>query len=938
MAVVNQICASWSDLVRQQQAFESTLQGIEAGINSQVNALVNSTASATLSKQADSALAQANSFFAQQPIGSLDAALTDSGIATPTQTALHALKSLGFYKANNRYWRVNATVNNVTASTVSYGFVGIGDGDATADQISVLLNRQYTEPSEAVIQSMLKTATSVSSSNQNNSSSSSTSNVSDAGSVTGSRTAPGNIASIRELFRGCGSDIATLKSVLAQAYQQGFGCIWSVSMVIQFAKPTALLQDQFNAGYIRKQLNQVIFDSDMDFTVNSRYCYVRQETYLGSNITRQQAQAQANALEQQYQLPVNSLALITRTVEFQTNEDTARSSPLIVSRGCNPHLLSSSFFELGMSVNGIYRVIDCSGDKGLGIVHNNYSTQDIVDSIIEVFGDLVNCGSIGTEFFISLKPGFGALGSISLFYVGGTDCSEAIGLQAAIAESVQARSNIQETRTTVPSLRVNGEVFWYGGSAQPSAFPSSYFITYLNQGNLLPEQRQSLLNTSNYWNSVSSAVSTLNQQLTTACQSGQGVDLVVRQLEQYLGFCDVSGFSYREFLTILSGLGNIGLANLLVNDLDIISLDVYSSTTSVRDSLTSTLVTLTGNSATVPSTTSWMTVSLPLDLNYSTAARLRLLFQESTEFVYVSSTESIKAHNALCNYSGSIASATNSVVSKTSSSSTFTKILDGAEELLQAATDLVDGDMNRAVWNIIKDIPGVSSLLGGEAYLAGKLNALENGADAGVREIQNLVQDLLSSIGLDNLNRKAINVLLEAQACLASAQRVVNSFKSTYNATTKKIVALSNFNLNFSGSQGFQSKYLNCYVSGTANLNALGFLVQMLQTLNNILCLLDSAVASLTGTMTYETTMQVGLVTMKANCTTYVALGSSFNPQILAHIMALRRQLDFLLASLQLQQVTWKSHQTNLASAGSVFNETLEDTLNALLSKLTKCF
>src|ERR1035437_7571882 len=461
MAVVNQICASWSDLVRQQQAFESTLQGIEAGINSQVHSLVNSPASATLSKQADLALSQANSFFAQQPIGSLDAALTDSGIATPTQTSLHALKSLGFYKANNRYWRVNATVNNVTPSTTSYGFVGIGDGDATADQISVLLNRQYTEPTEATIQSMLKTATSVSGSNQNNST------ASDAGSVTGSRTVPGNIACIRELFRGCSSNITTLKAVLAQAYQQGFGCIWSVATVIQFAKPTALPQDQFTAGYVRKQLNQVLFDSDLDFFVNSRYCYVRQELYLGSNITRQQAQDQANILEQQYQLPVNSLALITRTVRFQTYEDTTGSSPLIVSRGCNPKLLSSSVFELGISVNGIYRVLDCSGDKGLGIVHNNYSVQDIVDSITEVFGDLVNCGSIGTEFFISLKPGFGALGSISLFYVGSSDCSEAIGLQAAITESVQARSNVQETRTTVPRLRVTGEVFWYGGSAQP---------------------------------------------------------------------------------------------------------------------------------------------------------------------------------------------------------------------------------------------------------------------------------------------------------------------------------------------------------------------------------------------------------------------------------------------------------------------------------------
>jgi hypothetical protein len=105
-----------------------------------------------------------------------------------------------------------------------------------------------------------------------------------------------------------------------------------------------------------------------------------------------------------------------------------------------------------------------------------------------------------------------------------------------------------------------------------------------------------------------------------------------------------------------------------------------------------------------------------------------------------------------------------------------------------------------------------------------------------------------------------------------------------------------------------------------------------------VLCLLDKLVLGITGTMMYETTMQVGIVSMSFQCTSYIPLGAEFDPEILQHIMDIRRQIDFLLASLKLQVITFKKHSENLDSAKSAFTSSLETTVDDLLSRFKNCF
>lgn len=951
MAVLNQVCASWTDLAKQAKAFKGELQAIEADINKSLDSILNSDTEKQLAVQTDAALHELDSFFGKQAIGGLDSVLRDSGIQVPQDNS-SAMSDLGFWYGADRYWKVNGVLATQNTKPVAYGSAGIGAGVMSSEQITTILGRDYSDPTDDAIQSMLQTAIAGTTYR-------STPTQDDSFSVTGSRTVPGNIANIRELYRACNSDLGTLSSFLDTSYALGFGCVWSTSHVSVVQKPDNLKQSDFNADYVRKQLNKVLYTEDMDFGFASGYCFVREEIHLSYNTPKTVALELLRGIEEQYRVPVNSMALFARTVRFKPQEDSIGTCPLIVSRGCDPSKLTSTSYCLGLSVNGIYRVIDCSGDLGQKIVRTSYTVQDIVDSINEVFGDLLEVGTVGPEFYMRLRPGFGASGSITLFWVPGLDCSSALGLQNTIKETVAGKSLILNTQFIVPVLEQAKEVAWYGGAASPSQVTSSFQTTFLNNGNLSAYQKTALLTQQSYWDVVSEEIKKASSALVDAYGSGKGIGDAVANLESLLVYCDVSDFSYREYLTLKSALGP-SLHRLLVRAPDITSLDTYSSKQTVRDNMATVFNELIANDGVV-NTSQWASASLPLSLNYATAARLRLLYAESTEYSYVNEAYAEQASMQLQAYAdGSVDAAQNPVISKTVSASTFQKILDGADDLLSGIGSLVSSDLDRVAWNVVKEVPGVSEIVGGADYLKARTQAIGDGIDAGVKTIQETIQDILSSVGLDNLNRKAIWVLLQMQECLESSQRSVNSVKSVYNATTKKIVALSNFNINFVGGLGFQSKYLSCYVTGTLNYQSTISLAKQLQIINDmadafnqrliavhdmiskaldkILCLMDSLTTSLTGSMTFETTMQVGLVTMKANCSSYTQLGSSFDPGVVSHIMDLRRQVDFLLASMKLQQVTFKKHDQNLNATASAFTVSLEDTVNTILSKVTKCF
>lgn len=949
MGAIQKACLSWSDTERELRDFRADLEAISDDVRASVAQAM--AGDSELNKSVDAALAAVGSVFGSTVSGTLNAVLADSGMDVPDQSKSQ-VTGLGFYKAAGRYWIVNTKVAAPTTSTASYGVAGIGDGIASLTEISTLLGREVVDPDQEAMDTMMKTAFAGSASTAN------ASKQDDSGSGTGSRSVPGNIANLRELYRGCGSDLGVLDQFLDDSYSLGFGCVWSVSLVVIVQRPQ--LPTVFDADYVRKQLNSVCFDDDMDFEHDSKYCFVRTEAFLGYNITKQEAEARARALEAAQRLQPNSLGLITRTVRFRTQEDVLESAPIIVSRGCDCSKLNGSAYTIGLSVNGIYRVIDCTGDSGQKIVRTQYSVQDIVDSVTEVFGDLVDCGVVGSDFFIRLRRGFGALGSLSLFWSGSADCSNEIGLEAAVVETAQGKAKILSqviSAQSSVSLRDLGEVFWYGGSFTPATIPSSFQITYM-RSNMTQEQSDAVSG-SMYWDLIQNKAATATHVLNAALSGTGDKAKAVADLESLLMFYDAANTGYREYKTLRVGFG-AATHKLLIQDLDVSYLDVYSSTATVRGRITSLLNSISSNDGVLGSTGSWMTSTQPQALNYAVAARTRLLYSETTDYDYLEAATAASAAAELLSYSESIVPATNSVAQKTSSESTFSKILDGTEELLSAVSDLTGVDAEKVLWNIIKDIPGMSEALNSSSYVQSAASAVEDGIGDLVRTVDDYVKDLLGSVGLTALDRKAINVILKLQAGIEQASVIAGTLRTIYNQTTRKIVALSNFNLNLAGSLGFQTKYLSCYVSGAVDYKSALSLANMVQILNDsadafnqrllaaqeavdkaldkLVCMLDSLVLSLTGTMTYETTMQSGIVTLKFNCTSYVNLGSSFSPKVLSHVFDLRRQLDYLIASLRLHHVTFKKHRENVNATATVFAGTLEDTANLLLSKLGRCF
>lgn len=948
MAVITSVCASWSDLDADLKAFKAELQSIEATVIAGVNAIINSPDEKQLDDQVTTALNYVNDFFAQQPIGGLKQAMNDSNIQYIGDNSYKPLEDQGFVYANSRYWLCNSTNSEAPSRTqIAYNYVGLGNGIKTPDEISVILGRAYVDPPEDVIVQYLKQAnTNVSIPAQPDTS------------VTGCRTTYGNIAVLREYYRGCGSDLNTLSDFLKDSYSKGFGVVWSASKVVVVYKPEALDASEFNADWVRGNVNQVVFNDDIEFI--DGYCFVRVEEHIGFNISRQSAQ---NILDMKIKADSGdstSQTLLSRSVRFSVNEDVKNMSPIIVSRGCNPSKLSSTSYTLGMSINGIYRVIDISSDKGQRIVRTQYVLQDIVDSIAEVFGDLVDCGIVGTEFFIKLKAGFGATGSITLFYTP-EDCSEALGLHNSINESVYARSLVLESLFQETDLKTAGEVIWAGGSSQTSQTPSSFYITYLNSGNLSSDQRYALLTQGSYWDLIGQDVATNKTLLGSGCSTGdteiQGQSVV--RLESALCFFDSNNFNYREYLTLIGSLSG-SLHDILVKKLHIYSVDPYTSKSVVRDGLAVALNTIISNDGILANTGAWAKASLPIDSNYAMSAKLRLLYSISTQYAFMDTVLAEQARQQLCAYAESIGVSNTVLFSKTTASSTFNKIMDGMDALTNTMNAFTNDDLNRVIWNVLKTTPGIEELFKASSFVQSGLDYLGQQADEEIRELEEFVSDLMSSLGINTAKRKAIGALLAIKASLQTAQGIANKVTSLYTATTNKIVTLSNFNLNMVGSFGFQSKYLSCYSTGNISALPLLLLAKMLSVLNDlanklnqrleamrkiaqyaidsILCLLDKLVLGLTGTMTYETTMQVGIASMSFQCTSYVALGAEFDPEILQHIMDIRRQIDFLLASLKLQVVTFKKHSENLDASKSAFTKSLENTVEDLINRLKNCF
>lgn len=972
MAVLQSICASYMSSSREIADFRAGLAAVTKEFDDGLHAIEKSIDLSSLSTQIDNTLATLDKFYGAVP-GAASTALKAQGIpGTDLESAHRVLEDRGFLYAGSRYWKCNSQTITRPGRQVSGVGAGYGDGPAVASE---LLGVTVTDPATAVVSGMLVRAQGAASVAANSASS------------TGPRNRHGNIDDLRELARGCGS-MAALRAFLETSHVRGigFGIVYSTATTSYYPRPADVRRSDF-VTWLRNTVQTPLFADDIMLDETGDAAYVRVESPLGYSwepfeVVKQRQLVLAHDLQR----PVSSLPVIRRTVRFIGNETVTGSAPVIRSRGCDALKLKADRFTIGLSVNGIYRVIDVTGDRGSFTIRGTYSTIDIVTSINKVFGDLVLCGVSGTEFWIRLRDGFGANGTLSLFWSGDTDCSGLLGLENAIADAFETHATTTR-RTTAISLKERKEVTWHGGAAsETGSAPATMLAALRVDGALTEPQATALLTGSDYWSMLSTAdsITQTSTKLAAVCNSNitvtQITDIVTDAIAAYeseLVFADVTDTGYFEAEMLFGGLGVTDIDNVLRNKQWIWSVDPYQTEADVLSEMQAVLAELSASSGIMSASTDWLQITQPLPTNYAVAAQLRLRHDIAkylrndvdADFDLTPAQQAA----SFCAYATAVTGTvqTNTTATKANTSDqSGTMLIAGFNTTAAVQTNAAQVDLTHLIWDVLStDVQDklIAYAVGkAQGYLDAGVSVVEDVAGVvadeiadTLRSIADFVGDLLGDFSLSAAQRKALAALLKANEALLTAQGFVQRMQARYNSLMQQAESLSNFAINFSGSLGFKTKFVTCTATGSVSAVQLQLLAQFLGLINKlaeklnkllkslhdllehaldkVVCALDKIMAGLTGTIQYESTIQLGAVTASLQCTATVSLSTDFDPNVLLQITTLRDRVLCLLDSMKLQLVAFKAHTANIDATSSAFSGTLADTLERLLSSFMKC-
>lgn len=986
MAILHTVCDMFSNASQDVVDFKSSLAAIAKEFNTGLKSVSESVNADDLDSKITAATASLDTFYGgASGSGAASQSMQNSGIPSAgVDAAERVLESKGYIQAasGERYWLCNTKKNSTATTTVS----GIGAGYAGPEEASRILGRTITDPSTSDINGMLVRAQG-----------GSTSTTSAVSTSTGPRVQSGNVDSLRELAKGC-SSTESLWSFLqtADKHEAGSGTVYSTAVTDTVIKPEALSITNFTADYVRKQFNSVLFNDDMLFVDD--ICYVRTEQCLGFSYDGfDQVLAKRASLASDLNRPVASLPVIRRTVRFTANETVVGRAPVIRTRGCKAAKMTADRFTIGLSVNGIYRIIDVTGDLGSFAAHSTYTAEIIVANINKIFGDLILCEVSGSNFWIRLRDGFGADGTLSIFWSGDTDCADIIGLDNAIIDALETGASTTK-QTTVFSLKKSLEMTWLGGSVSSTQQASTSMLLGLQvAGAYTTQQATVLLSGDDYWKAVSESTdftttsSTLTATCTKAVESTGGgasasthipVDVTnaLADYEAQLVFADVTNIGYQEVSILINSFGISNFDKVLRLKPWIWNIDPYKTSSDTMTALKATIKALIASDAISYTDTEWMTVTNPLATNYAAAAQLRLQHDMVQYLGDVSDTdEAAKSVASFCKYSGAVTGVVQTSItaskSTTADQSGTVYILSSAttaqlqsiiannsssESMAQLLWDAIPSDMQTTLINMSSEKLRSASVSSSTSFTVTTTSSDDSQeVTESLSSLEDLVMDLLGDSSISSTKRKALAAILEAELALIEATQLVKSMTALYASLLAKLESLSNFAINFSGSKGFKSKYVTCVATGSVSAVQLLILAKLLKALNDmavtvnklltklhdlvqtaldkIVCMVDKLMANLTGTIQYEATVQQGAVTVSLQCTSTVSLASDFDPSILTQITALREDILMLIDAFKLQTVTFKSHTENINSASSAFSGTLADTLSNLKSLFSKC-
>jgi SAM-dependent methyltransferase len=599
-----------------------------------------------------------------------------------------------------------------------------------------------------------------------------------------------------------------------------------------------------------------VFDDDIMLTDSGDAAFVRTETVVGYSYEPYDiVKGRHASIASDSGRLVSSLPLLRRTVRFQGNETVIGSAPVIRSRGCDAAKLKADRFTVGLSVNGIYRVIDVTGDRGSFAIRDRYTTSDIVTCISKVFGDLVVCEVAGSEFWIRLRDGFGANGTLSLFWSGDTDCASEIGLCNAIADAFETHATTTR-RSTAVSLRERGEVTWYGGAAPDASPTPTALLSALRVPDAFTDtQSSSLLTGEDYWTQLqqSDAVTKATEKLQAACGKSSTITDTVSETvagyESELVFADVTDTGYFDAELLFSGLGT-ALAGIVNSKPWIWSIDPYQSRESVLAEIQKLLSSIASADGVVAASTGldWMSVTHPLPTNYAVAAQLRIRHDAAKYFPDASEADPETQAINFCRYAvavtGTVQSGTQATKSNTSDQSGAV-VIAGFNTTAAVQIQAAQVDILHLVWETlsedVQDAIIKAATAKAQEYLDAGVSVIEDIAGDvageiadGLRSAADFVSDLLGGFSLTAAQRQVIAALLKANEALRTAEGFVHRMQARYRNLMQQIESISNFAINFSGSLGFKTKFVTCTATGSVSALQVELLAQFLGLMNEL--------------------------------------------------------------------------------------------------------
>ena len=908
MAIID-ICASNADNKRELDEFESELSYIRREFMQEVDAVVRSDEAKTVNEAADEALREFEKLFATSPLGSLRAVQKDSGLSPVNKSLGESLTDLakqGFLFANGRWFFCGTKTRSMRSvvSTTGSSYQGVLDGEFSIEQISELIPG-YVDPN---ISDILNSQTP----RRNSPPKSTALGVAN----------DGALSKLRELYRHSNSDAALLKKHIESLQKRTESVFHSKRKYVVVTKPSALLDSEFTVEYVRTVVPASVEDYNAMRLSDDEYIVLLDEVASSDDFDS------------------------TLVVSVERNESTKNYAPLFVSRGFDETGLGPSSYLLGIRVNGIARVVDVTTDGGNRIHEEQYTTDTVASSIREIFADLVDCGTIGSEFYVTTKCS-GGYATIEFFPVGEFDAYEALGLE----RTIQRQYN--NTKYTFDRPLVV-----FGGPSRASQTSAS-FVSAVKDSKLFDEQIKSIIvNQASYWNEITPRFETFKSELNSKFTSHFRTTISLGTADTSIFEASCSNMSRCVDLTYLDGLRpweSLDIVEALGNDfhrvmclVDVTDIDVYTSEDDVYTALTSYLSSLSSNGG-VSNVAPTMNVDYPKTVNLTQLHTLQLL-----RFAMIESFETSKYDQAVSYY-----------------------------DRFQQASDMVlvyvpnttasNGDIVMSYTSASQDYLNVVAIMSPQMRPTGVQRSItgyvkRNYPDAYNNMIQaaqymretNEYEQQSNSVN-QSLSDYVVTLLQKADALLASVQSAMRGYATTYQQTYNKIMSLANIGMNvYSNQGGFQTKYLSCYVSGSAS-SLLGVALQtylqkinelasdlnkMLQKIikalrkyfDKIACIVRTMNLSISGYVSYSkvTTGFMG-VQLNMNCILSAGGAAALDPRIASMISSILGRVLACLSMFELQLVVFEKQDSNTQAAASQLQADLIQTVLDALNRLTAC-